>query len=58
MNTRSGQTEVHVLNGADLFQALLLHGAKTPISETGDDAAWIFLAAGCEDANPPGQQKP
>lgn len=56
MNARSGQTEVHVLNGADLFRSLLLFGAKTPIAETGDDAAWIFLAAGCEGANPPGQQ--
>jgi len=43
--TRSGQTEVHILNGADFFRSLLLHGARTPISETGEDGAWDFALA-------------
>ena len=50
LDTVSGQTEVHVLNGADLFSSFLIHGAKTPIRETGDDATWIFFASDCKDS--------
>jgi hypothetical protein len=56
LDTVSGRTEVHVLNGADLFRAPLIHGARTPIRETGDDASWIFLATDCKGGTVPGQR--
>jgi hypothetical protein len=55
-DTDSGRTEVHVLNGADMFRSLLVFGAKTPLLETGDDASWLFLAGGCGAGSPPGPQ--
>ncbi|MCP4896620.1 MAG: VCBS repeat-containing protein [bacterium] len=54
--TRSGQTEVFVLNGADHFKSVLLHGAKTVLPETGSDHAWVFIAGGCEQYADSGQQ--
>jgi hypothetical protein len=39
--TGSGRTELHVLNGASVFQSWLANLA-TALGETGSDAAWVF----------------
>jgi hypothetical protein len=52
--TPSGQTEVHVLDGASFFGAHLLY-TKTPLSELGSDFKWVLSTAGCTGAVIPDQ---